>query len=66
MPTLDTGGEVNFRKGVFSFSSTKDGQYSPLFDFATGIEKSFLLLPPIATKCDHLLQTVSRSALLNV
>jgi hypothetical protein len=48
-PKSVTGGEVNFRKDVLSFSSTKDGQYSPLkagnslfswhisplFDFAT-------------------------------
>jgi hypothetical protein len=51
MSTLDTGGEVAFRKDVLSFASTKDGRYSPpeernslfswhispLFDFATSI-----------------------------
>jgi hypothetical protein len=51
MATLDTGGAVDFRKDVLSFSSTKDDRYSPLeegnslfswhisplFDFATSI-----------------------------
>ena len=49
MAALVTGGEVIFRKDVLSFSSTKEGRYSPLeernglfswpisplFDFAT-------------------------------
>jgi len=30
MAAFDTGGEVDFRKDVRSFSSTKDGRYSLL------------------------------------
>jgi len=49
-PRSDTGGEVDFRKEVLLFLSTKDGRYSPLEERNSpfkGIFSHFLISPAV-------------------